>query len=95
MSGQTFRVTCQTCERTDFLEVYTENWNNLEIDCSKAQCWECHKKTNPQDWHDYQCIRCSDWFNHRDSQGVKTNQGTWLCPKCTGELIAAFQVVPL
>ena len=56
MSGRTYMVNCQTCGNVGELEIYTEGWNNVKIDDSQAQCWECAKKANPHDWFDQQCV---------------------------------------
>ena len=100
MSGTNYIVNCQTCGNVGMLEIYTEGWNNVKIDDSQAQCWDCAKKANPQDWFDLQCVKCATWFNAQDwfdhqggkqqgQGGIQISDTQWLCHACVKAAVLA------
>ena len=66
MSGSTYHLTCSRCGTTGIVNIYDDEWKDrLEIDQTNLICVECDKSENPEDWHDYRCIKCTRWFNDR------------------------------
>ena len=90
MSGTTHTVTCQTCNMTFDFEIYDDGWEGIKIDNSNAKCWDCQKRERPQDFYDYQCQRCNEWFNKRDDKGFLIRENlTWICYECAKVVVAS------
>ena len=68
MSGDTVDLKCSKCGATGYTEIYTDPWEGVVVDVSKAVCHDCNSKEHPERYYDYQCTRCLKWGHTADGR---------------------------